>query len=163
LTNNINSIDPPSDTTPSPVGDMMDAINGVEQQNTYYGPIDEMSANMVLVDPRIPNPLLQDREITYVPDLYKDLFKSSPGLMDDMKPVVDKYEALIKTIDQQLKNDYYALKQPMSLVETDATQKEVEVLKANKLRAEGFLENAKYYLYLQKLREKAAAADDANN
>jgi len=162
LVDDINTADPESASTSTPISDMMDAINSVEQPPAFYGPIDEKSAGMVLVDPTQVNPLLSGMETPYVPNIY-DLFKASPELQDDMQPVVDRYKVLVKTINMQLKNDYYFLKQPMSLMEKDALQKEVGVLKANRLQAKKFLEDSKHYLYLQKVREMKAALDEENS
>jgi len=141
-------------TTPSDIGDMVDAWNDIEEQSSYRGPIDALSESMVINDPVATNKLLGKRQIPDVPDLHKDLFKNNPKLMEDMKPVVERYEALVKTFDQLLKNAYFALKQPMSSLEIQATQKDIEALKRGRLAATKAFQEAQYYFDVQKFNEK---------
>lgn len=145
--------------TPSVIGDMMDYMGGVERMSQYRGPIDALSDMMVINDPVRNKRILGNPEIPDVPDLYKDLFKKNPRLMDDMLPIVERYKALLKTFDVLIENIRYSLKQPMSPLEAQALQKEFEALKYGKADAAKFLAEAEHFYDQQKLREEAAEAE----
>ena len=140
--------------TPSDIGDMLDAMNGIDAQSQYRGPIDWLSQNMVINDPIASRKLMPASRVPYVPDLHKDLFAGNPKLMDNMKPVVEKYEALLATLDELLKNDREALKGPMSELETQIVQKEIEDITRTKGLAEKNLGKARSYLDIQINNEK---------
>lgn len=147
-------------TTPSDIGDMMNAINGVEEPSYYRGPIDAMSNWMIIDDPTFTDEGMSAIELPYVPDLNEDLLKNIPRLADNIKPIIEKYEALLKTYDELLFNARESLKYPMSISEIDQLQREIEIIKYNKGALINNYEEAQAVYEVQKAREEAAEAVD---
>jgi len=147
-------------TTPSVIGDMMNEINGVEEAGYYKGPIDAILDSMVMNDPVTDTAYMTDYDLPEVPYVL-DLFKDNPGLQDDVKPLVDRYEALKDTLEELQTNALLALKQPMTVDEVKSTQRYLEDINKSLGICNEQIESAKYYLYLEKYREKLAReADD---
>lgn len=143
-------------STPSDIGDMMDAMNGIEEMSSYRGPIDLMSDLMIINDPLADHEAQNYIEIPDVPDLHKDLIKPDPKLLDDMEPIVERYDALIKTFDELIENAEYSLKQAVSQSEAKSISDEIEALKYGKLEAIQNWQKANVYWEEQKLREEVA-------
>ncbi len=142
--------------TPSDIGDMMDAINGIEAESQYTGPIDRLIDSLVIDDP-IQNPAgLDNHEFLNVPDLYKDLIYKNGGLLKNMKPIVERYELIVSKTKDLIANARYALQQPMTSKEAESYQVYLEKLNDSLLDAQVQLEEAKYYYQVQKLEEQAA-------
>ena len=143
-------------STPSDIGDMMDAMNGIEEMSSYRGPIDLMSDIMIINDPLADHAASQNVQVLDVPDLHKDLLKPNPRLLDDMEPIVERYDALIKTFDELIENTEYSLKQAVSQYEAKSLADQLEALKYGKLEAIQNWQKANVYWEEQKLREEAA-------
>ncbi|PIU58437.1 MAG: hypothetical protein COS89_00400 [Deltaproteobacteria bacterium CG07_land_8_20_14_0_80_38_7] len=135
---------------------MMDAINGIEAESQYTGPIDRLIDSLVIDDP-IQNPAgLDNHEFLNVPDLYKDLIYKNGGLLKNMKPIVERYELIVSKTKDLIANARYALQQPMTSKEAESYQVYLEKLNDSLLDAQVQLEEAKYYYQVQKLEEQAA-------
>jgi len=142
-------------TTGSDIGDMVNAMNGIEE-TARRNPIDALLDSMVIVDPVADHRFGSDHSIPDVPDLHEDLFKDNPRLKNNMEPIVERYEALKMTLEELRDSALESLKSPMNGWEIQSNQKYIDDLNKALMKLEAELEEANYYWHLQKVSEREA-------
>jgi hypothetical protein len=147
-------------TTGSDIGDMVNAMNGVEE-TARKNPIDALLDSLIIVDPVANYRFGSDHSMPKIPDLHEDLFKDNPKLKNNMEPIVERYEALQLTLQELRDNTLESLKYPMTPSEIQSNQKYIEDLNEALMKVEAELEEANYYWHLQKVREQAAREAEA--
>lgn len=147
-------------TAPADYSGVVNAFGGGEINRTYKGPIDAILDSLVINDPIQKRRYAVDHALPSIPDLHKDLLKDNPGIQ--MKPVVERYEALKLTLEELRQNALESLKNPMNTSEIQSNQDYIRHINDSLMEVEKQLEEANYYLYLERMREKAAEdAEDA--
>jgi len=146
-------------TTGSDIGDMLNAMNGIEE-TSRKNPLDALLDSMIIVDPITAHRFRMDHSMPKIPDLHKDLLKENPRLKNNMEPIVERYEALKMTLEELRENAFESIKHPMTATEIQSNQKYIEDLNKALMKVEQELEKANYYLHLQKIREKEARAQE---
>ncbi|MFH1873652.1 MAG: hypothetical protein ABH859_00490 [Pseudomonadota bacterium] len=140
----------------TPIGEMMDAINGVEQTSSFKGPRDALLASFSGPASTISQ---QDAQASYdlppVPKL-QDLFEQSPHIQDNMESTVNKYELIQETLENLLQNAYSALQQELNAHEARATQDRIRAIESRLEENSRELTLANYYYELQQDREEIA-------
>ncbi len=144
-------------TGTSDVSELVDALNEVEQPSvSYRGPIDFISQSMMINDPMVTAAATPQLEVPDVPDLHGDLLKNLPRLADNLKPIIERYEALIATCDEMIASARASLDYPMTMLEVKALQNQIEALIYRKAEATKSLEEAQVLYDYQVIREEVS-------
>ncbi len=140
----------------TPIGEMMDAIRGVEQVSSFKGPKDALLASFGGATAPVTNQSSQaHHDLPPVPKL-ADLFKESPHIENNMESTVNKYELIQETLESLLENAYNTLSQELNAHEARDTQERIAAIEDRLEANSRELSLANYYFELQQNREEIA-------
>lgn len=141
---------------PTYVTDLITDAENASKSGATFDPMAALLDSFIISDPVATQSSIITRELPEVPDLHKDFFMKNPWLQDNMQPLVARLEGLKITLEQLKINDEIGLKQDVSFEEAAILQGHMEALNNKIMEANRQLEQAKYYLDLQKLRDRMA-------
>lgn len=145
-------------TEQTDLGEITDAMNGIEegQQNTYKGPIDAILDSLVIGKPIDRYLMKKQFEIPQVPDLHKDLFQTGAASPDQMRMVVERYEALKATLEELIYQHSAGLQDAPSGDVAEYHIGNLEELKKALLTCNIELDKANYYRSVEIYKDRLA-------